>query len=255
MANEVARALTAFVTGASYGVGAAAALALARAGFAVAVSATNRDNLAATMETLQDAGVTALPVELDLRSPDSIEAAVAAVIERFGSVDVLVNNAGMNLRQYALDVTAEEWDGVMRTNVTGPFFLTQQIGRQLITQGRPGSFINISSTHGLVGSSERSTYGISKAALIQMTRMLAIEWAPHSIRVNAVVPGRLDTASPSRQATLQDPEYMRKMLARIPLHRLATVEEVAAAVAYLASPNAASITGQTIVLDGGLTSM
>jgi NAD(P)-dependent dehydrogenase (short-subunit alcohol dehydrogenase family) len=137
----------------------------------------------------------------------------------------------------------------------GPFFLTQHVGRHLIKQSRPGSIINISSTHGLVGSAERSTYGICKAALLQITRMLAIEWAPHSIRVNAVAPGRLDTASPSRQAMLQDPDHMRKMLDRIPLRRLATVEEVAAAVAYLASLNAASITGQTIVLDGGLTSM
>ena len=98
-----------------------------------------------------------------------------------------------------------------------------------------------------------STYGIAKGALIQMTRMLAIEWAEHDIRVNAVAPGRLETRSPSRAARTDDPAYMRAMLARIPLHRLATVDEVAAAVCYLASPQAGSITGQTLVLDGGIT--
>jgi NAD(P)-dependent dehydrogenase (short-subunit alcohol dehydrogenase family) len=102
-----------------------------------------------------------------------------------------------------------------------------------------------------VGAAERSTYGVSKAAIVQMTRMLAIEWAAHGIRVNAVAPGRLDTPSPSRADT--DPKYMAAMLARIPMHRLATAEEVAAAICYLASAEAGSVTGQIIVLDGGLT--
>ena len=140
---------------------------------------------------------------------------------------------------------------MIATNLTGTFFLSQQFGRHLIAGGRPGSIINIASTHGLVGAAERSTYGISKAAVTHMTRMLAIEWADHGIRVNAVAPGRLDTPSPSRADT--DPNYMQAMLARIPLHRLATVEQVAAAVCYLAGPHAAAITGQTLVLDGGLT--
>ena len=139
------------------------------------------------------------------------------------------------------------------TNLTGAFFLTQQVGRHLIADGRPGAIVNLASTHGMVGAAERSTYGISKGALIQMTRMLAIEWAVHGIRVNAIAPGRLDTPSPSRAARTTDPSYIEAMLARIPLRRLATVEEVAAAACYLASPPAASITGQTLMLDGGLT--
>jgi NAD(P)-dependent dehydrogenase (short-subunit alcohol dehydrogenase family) len=244
---------TAFVTGASYGVGAATARALARAGYDVALSATRVKNVTAVAAELEELGARAIALPLDLRRPESIEVAYAEVIAAFGTLDLLVNNAGATLRRRAVDVTWSEWNEVMTVNVTGTFFLTQCFGRGLMAAKRAGAIVNIASTHGFVGAPERSTYGISKAALIHMTRMLAIEWAEHGIRVNAVAPGRLDTPSPSRADTLGDPGYMQAMLARIPLHRLATVEEVAAAVCYLAGPQAASVTGHTLVLDGGLT--
>jgi NAD(P)-dependent dehydrogenase (short-subunit alcohol dehydrogenase family) len=244
---------TAFITGASYGVGAATAVALARDGFDVAVSATRAENLDGTLAQLEALGARAVPLVLDLRSQASIERAMAQVVAALGQLDLLVNNAGGNLRKLAIDVTWVEWDAVIATNLRGAFFLTQQVGRRLIAGKRPGAIVNIASTHGLVGAAERSTYGISKGALIQMTRMLAIEWAEHGIRVNAIAPGRLDTASPSRAARTTDPKYMGAMLGRVPLRRLATVDEVARAVCYLASPQAASITGQTLILDGGLT--
>jgi NAD(P)-dependent dehydrogenase (short-subunit alcohol dehydrogenase family) len=252
MDNSTSRQ-TALVTGASYGVGAATAVALARAGFAVAVSARRTENLAQTMAKLEATGARVVPLVLDLNSQSSIERAMADVLAAFGRLDLLVNNAGGNLRKLAVDVTSADWDAVMATNLRGAFFLAQQMGRHLIADGRPGAIVNIASTHGLVGAAERSVYGISKGALIQMTRMLAIEWAAHGIRVNAVAPGRLDTPSPSRAARTSDPAYMDAMRARIPLKRLATVEEVADAVCYLASPQAASITGQTLVIDGGMT--
>jgi NAD(P)-dependent dehydrogenase (short-subunit alcohol dehydrogenase family) len=244
---------TALVTGASYGVGAATALALAREGFDVALSATRAENLAGTLATLAAEDVRVVPLALDLRSQASIDRAMADVVAAFGQLDLLVNNAGGNLRKPAVDVTWDEWHTVMAVNLRGAFFLTQQVARHLIASKRPGAIVNIASTHALVGAAERSVYGVSKGALIQMTRMLAIEWAQHGIRVNAIAPGRLDTPSASRAARTTDPTYMAAMLARIPLGRLATVEEVAAAVCYLASPQAASITGQVLILDGGLT--
>ncbi|HLN40787.1 MAG TPA: SDR family oxidoreductase [Xanthobacteraceae bacterium] len=244
---------TALVTGASYGVGAAIALALARDGFDVAVTATRLDNLAATMKALGAAGARALPLVLDLREDASIEQATADAMITFGGLDVLVNNAGANVRRLAVDVTGDDWDAVMAVNIRGTFFLTQQVGRHLIAAGSGGCIVNIASTHALAGTAERSTYGISKAALVQMTRMLAVEWAEHGIRVNAIAPGRLETPSPSRAEKGADRGYMDAMLERIPLRRLASAEEVAATVAYLVSPAAASMTGQVLVLDGGLT--
>ena len=244
----------ALVTGASYGVGAATALALARDGFDLALTATRERNLDSTLATVRKTGQNAYAIELDLRSQLSVEKAAAAAIEALGQIDVLVNNAGVNLRRKAIETARDEFEDVLLTNVTGTFFLTQQIGRYLIARRAPGRIVTIASAHALVGAAERSAYGISKAALLQMTRMLAIEWAEYGITVNAVAPGRLDTTSPSRAGTGSNKDYMEAMLKRIPLHRLATAEEVAAAAVFLAGPGAASITGQTIVIDGGLTS-
>jgi NAD(P)-dependent dehydrogenase (short-subunit alcohol dehydrogenase family) len=243
----------AFVTGASYGVGAATARAFARVGYEVIVTARKRENLDATLAALAREGRDATPVEMLLTDDASIEAAFRSALLVHGRIDVLVNNAAVNLRRLAIDVSRDEWREVMAANVTGPFFLTQLMGQHLISSGRQGSVVNVASTHGLVGAAERSTYGISKGALIQMTRMLAIEWAEHGIRVNAVAPGRMETASPSRAGTGSNPGYMAAMLARIPLHRLVTAEEVAEAIVYLGGPAAAAITGQVLVMDGGLT--
>ena len=242
----------AFVTGASQGIGAEIALGLARDGFDVAVTATRIERLADVVAELEAAGARVLPVALDLRSQSSIERAMAEVITALGRVDVLVNNAGVTLRRAAVEVTPDEWQAVIQTNVTGTFFLSREMGRHLIDSRRPGCIISMASTHGVVGFAQRSVYGISKAAIIQMTRMLAIEWAEHGIRVNAIAPGTVET--PSRAAFFAaEPGARDTMLNRIPLRRFATAAEVAGTVSYLASPQAAYVTGQTLFLDGGLT--
>jgi NAD(P)-dependent dehydrogenase (short-subunit alcohol dehydrogenase family) len=243
---------TAFVTGASQGIGAAVALALARDGFDVAVSSTRPEKLSEVTTAIGAAGVRAVPVALDVRAPESIERAMAEVISACGRLDVLVNNAGVPLKKPALDVTPAEWQSVLDVNLKGAFFMSQKMGCHLVATGRPGCIVSIASTHGLVALAGRSAYGIAKAAVIHMTRMLAIEWAEHGIRVNAVAPGRIDT--PSRAGSLAEPGYRDAALGRIPLRRFGAAEEVAGAVSYLVSPAASYITGQTLTLDGGLTS-
>ncbi|HXF66620.1 MAG TPA: SDR family oxidoreductase [Burkholderiales bacterium] len=242
---------TAFVTGAAQGIGAAIALALAREGFDVAASSTRPEKLSAVLAGIGAAGARALPVALDVRSHADIGRALNEILGAFGRLDVLVNNAGIALKKPAVEITPEEWDAVIATDLTGAFFLSQGMARHLIASGRGGSIINIASTHGVVGIEGRAAYGVAKAGLIHLTRMLAVEWAPHGIRVNAVAPGRVDT--PSRSGSLADPGYRDWALARVPLRRFATPEEVASAVCFLAGPQAGYITGQTLVLDGGLT--
>ena len=243
----------ALVTGASYGIGAASAVALARKGYDLALTATRAENLGAVSAQLQALGARVVPLALDLKSQESIERTVAEAVRALERIDVLVNNAGTTVGRPALDVTRDEWDAVMETNLTGTFFMTREVGRHLVDTRRPGCIISITSTHGLIGAAQRSTYGISKAAVIHMTRVLAVEWAEHGIRVNSVAPGRVDTPSPLRAEHSTDPKYMAAVIGKIPLKRVATPEDVAGAVAYLASPEAAYITGHTLVLDGGLT--
>ena len=244
---------TAFVTGASSGIGAATALALARDNCDVAISATRLENLARTIGNLGKFGVRVLPVALDLRSQASIEQSMKTVIDTFGRLDILVNNAaGVLYRSPVVDTRRDDWDAAIATLLTGPFFMCQQMGRQLIAAKRPGCIINIASTHGLVGYPGRSAYGIAKAAVMHMTRMLAIEWAEHGIRANAVAPG--STATEANASLQADPKILGMLLARIPLRRIGTADEIGAAVRYLASPAASYVTGQTLIVDGGLTS-
>jgi NAD(P)-dependent dehydrogenase (short-subunit alcohol dehydrogenase family) len=249
--DETRRA--AFITGASYGVGAATALALARGGCNLAITATRLGNLDRTRESLEALGVSVVPLELDLNSQESIEAAIGAAIVRLGRLDILVNNAGAHGRKPAIEITRADWERMFNPNLAGTFFLTQQFGRHLIGEGRSGSIVNITSTHAVRGASVRLLYGVSKAAVHHMTKMLAVEWGPHGIRINAVAPGRMLTDSPSRQETASDASYIEGMIRRTPLRRLASAEEIAAAVVYLTGEASVSVTGQILTVDGGMT--
>lgn len=246
------RARVALVTGAAQGLGAAIALALARDGYDLAVTELATDPLQRIVADIEALGRRVHPLALDLRDQASIERAMAGAAAVFGDVDVLVNNAGITLRRTALEVSRDEWNEVLGVMLTGTFFMSQQMGRHLTSRGRDGVIVSLASTHGLVGLAQRSTYGIAKGGIVQMTRMLAIEWAEHGIRVNAIAPGTVDT--PSRAAYFDtNPEFRQRMIARIPSGRFGRPDEVAAAVVYLASPAGAYITGQTLVIDGGMT--
>jgi 2-deoxy-D-gluconate 3-dehydrogenase len=242
---------TALVTGTSAGLGRAIAIALAREGYDLALTELDVGQLKDTLAQPDIARRKVAPVALDLRSQTSIVAAYDKALSALGDIDLLVNNAGRALVRPAVDVSESEWDDLHDTHLKGAFFLSQLVGRTCIARNRPGASVGMASTHGIIGIPQRAIYGISKAGLIQMTRMLAIEWADRNIRVNAIAPTTVMTES--RQQMLSDPKVRADMLSRIPTGRFATPEEVAAAVVYLASPGAASITGHTLMVDGGLT--
>jgi NAD(P)-dependent dehydrogenase (short-subunit alcohol dehydrogenase family) len=188
-----------------------------------------------------------------VRVVESVNDAFARVIAELGAIDVLVNNAGIPVNKMVLDIAPAEWDNIVATNLNGTFYMCQAMGRYLVDSGRQGSIINIGSTHGIVGFAKRSAYGVSKAGVMHLTRMLAIEWAQHGIRVNAIAPGRVNTDSPGRASQVADPGYIEMARKRIPLGRFCEVGDVAEAARYLASPAAEYMTGHTLVLDGGVT--
>jgi NAD(P)-dependent dehydrogenase (short-subunit alcohol dehydrogenase family) len=241
----------ALVTGTSTGIGRAITLALAREGFDLAISELDLDWLKEVLEHPDLRGRKVIPVRLDLREEGSINEAFDRALAALGEIDLLVNNAGRALHKQVVDVTWAEWDDVMNSNLKGAFFLSKRFGKYCLDRGRQGAIVSMASTHGIIGIEGRSVYGISKAGVAHMTKMLAIEWARAGIRVNAIAPTTVLT--PSREKMLSDPKVRQGMLERIPSRKFATPEEIAAAVIYLASPGAASVTGHTLLVDGGLT--
>jgi NAD(P)-dependent dehydrogenase (short-subunit alcohol dehydrogenase family) len=240
----------ALVTGASTGLGLETALTLARAGYDVALADIRADMLDEAMRHPDLTGVKSAAVTLDLLSEQSMRDGFSAATAALGPIDILVNNAGRPLMRPVVDVTWAEWDSVMDVNLKGAYFLAGHVARACIADGRPGSIVNIASTHGMTGLAGRSVYGISKGGLIQMARMLAIEWAEHGIRVNCVAPTTVLT--PSRQELLPEGERRERAKSRIPTGRFPDAWEIAAAVRYLVSDDAISVTGHTLPVDGGL---
>ncbi|MFN3267396.1 MAG: SDR family NAD(P)-dependent oxidoreductase, partial [Deinococcales bacterium] len=170
-----------------------------------------------------------------------------------GAVDILVNNAGVNRVQWAEDVSEENWDLVLDTNLKGAFFLSQAVGKQMIARGQGGRIINIASQNGLIGYYQRAAYCSAKAGLINQTRVLALEWAKYGITVNALAPTFVLT--PLTEQTFSQPEIKKDLESRIPLGRIATVEDMLGACVFLASSAAGFITGHTLAIDGGWTAI
>ena len=255
--QPVLTGMTALVTGAGSGIGQAAARALSAAGARVVVTELpdRLQRAEATANELEADGGEAVAVPLDVRDLGSIAACVEAAARAGGGrLDVLVNNAGINVRQPAFEVTEEAWDLVLDTNLKGLFFTAQAAGRVLRDADPPGGcIVNVSSIMGLIGYFNRAAYCASKAGVVNLSRVLAVEWAPHAIRVNAVCPAFVET--PLTQVLFADAAVKSDILGRTPAGRLATPEEVAAAIVFLASPQARMITGAALTIDGGWTAL
>jgi 2-deoxy-D-gluconate 3-dehydrogenase len=253
----MAQDCVALVTGAGSGIGQEAARALSAAGAHVVVTELpdRLERAAATVAELQEAGGKSLAVPLDVRDLAQIRECVAAAADVGGGrLDILVNNAGINVRQRAFEVTEDAWDLVVDTNLKGLFFTAQAAGRVMRDQQPAGgSIINVASIMGLVGYFERAAYCSSKAGVVNLTRVLAIEWAAHDIRVNAVCPAFVET--PFTKAMLENEAIKADLLHRTPIGRLVTTAEVAATIVFLASPAARATTGAAITVDGGWTAI
>jgi 3-oxoacyl-[acyl-carrier protein] reductase len=237
----------ALVTGASQGIGRACALELARAGATVALAARNEAKLAEVAAEIAAAGGQSAPFALDLASEDSIKSGARAILERFGKVEILVNNAGITRDTLVLRMKRADWDDVLSTNLTGAFLLTQALLGPML-RNRWGRIINVSSVVGRTGQAGQVNYAASKAGLIGLTRALAREVAPRGITVNAVAPGYIETPMTSGF----DPRTRDAMIAQIPLGRPGTDLEIAQSVAFLASDAAAYITGHVLDVNGGM---
>ncbi len=237
----------AFVTGASRGIGRACALALARAGHDVAVAARNLDKLEETAAEIRALERRAFVAALDLAQPASIQEALSRTAKEFGRVDILVNNAAVTKDGLALRMKREDFESVIATNLNGAFFACQQAMPGMLRE-RWGRIINIASVVGQSGNPGQSNYVASKAGLIGLTKALAQEIASRNVTVNAIAPGFIDT---DMTAVLSQ-ELRDAMLARIPLKRFGTADDVAAAVRFLASDEAGYITGHVLNVNGGL---
>ena len=237
----------AFVTGASQGIGRACALDLARAGARVVVGARQEDKLASLVDEIRAAGGSADAVPLDVASRDSVKEAFSQARELAERVDVLVNNAGVTRDGFAIRMSAENWDQVLNTNLSGAFACIQAVLPPMM-KARWGRIINISSVVGESGNAGQANYAASKAGLVGMTKSLAQELAPRNITVNAVAPGFIETAMTD---ALGD-KVKEKLLEAIPLRRIGSADEVAHAVCFLAADEASYITGHVLHVNGGL---
>ena len=240
----------AIMTGAGRGLGRTMALGLAAAGADLALASRTASELESLVEEVQALGRRAIAVPTDVTSPDACEALVEAAITRLGRLDILVNNAGTNVRKAALDITPDEYDFVIETNLKGYFNGARAAGRHFVAQGS-GKVINISSILGSVALPNQAAYASSKGAIDQLTKVLAIEWATAGVQVNGLAPTYFETDL--TRPLFEDPERRAFIEERTPVGRWGQPHELAGAVIFLASDASTFVTGQTLLVDGGWT--
>jgi len=247
MGRSTMQSRIALITGASRGIGRACSLALSSAGARVVLAARHVDQLDQLAAEIRSSGGDAFTVEMDLSVPDSVRAGVSKASKEFGRIDILVNNAGITRDGLAVRMKQEDWETVLATNLTGAFIATQQVLLSMMRE-RWGRIIYITSVVAEAGNPGQANYVASKAGLIGLTKSLAQEMASRNITVHAVAPGFIDT----EMTQALSPELKDKILAAIPLKRLGTPADVAAAVKFLASDEAAYITGHVLNVNGGM---
>lgn len=238
----------ALVTGGNRGLGKAIALALAEAGADVAVISKSGEGVEETVLKIQSLGRKALGIQGDVAIPKDAHRMVQEVLEKFGRLDILVNAAGVNQRIPSLEVSEDDWDWILNTNLKGTFFMSQAAGKIMISQSK-GSIINIASLLSVVGIPTLAPYAASKAGVLGITRVLAAEWGPSGVRVNAIAPGYFRTRMTEK--LFADPAWTQRLLQQVPLGRAGEPEDLAGITVFLASDASAYLTGQVIYVDGG----
>ncbi|MBA4493943.1 SDR family NAD(P)-dependent oxidoreductase [Paenactinomyces guangxiensis] len=241
------------VTGGSKGIGKDIALQFARLGSDVFIVGRDEQALTKTTEELKQINPNCSYLSADITKVNEIYEMIDKFLALKGRIDILINNAGLNIPQPALEVTEQDWDAVLDTNLKGTFFCSQRAARSMIEQGQPGKIINIVSQMAFVGYIKRAAYCSSKGGAVQLTKALAIEWAKYNIKVNAVAPTFIETDLTRKM--FEDEEFYQDVLDRIPLGSLAKPNDVTSAVLFLASDMANFITGETIRVDGGWTAI
>jgi NAD(P)-dependent dehydrogenase (short-subunit alcohol dehydrogenase family) len=238
------------VTGAGFGIGRGVALRFAREGARVGVMDVNGERAAETVQMIKSAGGVAHAVIADVSNAEEVRRAVDEVSSRVGTINILVNNAGIRLARNVLEMTDEEWNRTISTNLSGVFYVTKAVAPRMLANGG-GKIVNVASMSGLIGQLKRAAYGASKGGELQLTRSLAVELGP-TINVNAVAPGYIAGTGITADVD-KDAAAVEWNLAYTPVHRAGNVDDVAGAVAFLASEDASFITGATLVVDGGFT--
>jgi NAD(P)-dependent dehydrogenase (short-subunit alcohol dehydrogenase family) len=240
----------AIVTGASRGLGQYFSRALARAGADLVITARDAASLAPFQKEIEALGRKALPLALDVRNYDSIQAMVERAIAHYGKIEILVNNAGCNVRKPALEVTWDDWNLILDTNLRGAFFVAQAVARHMVPR-KYGRIINIGSVTCVAGYAGLGPYGASRGGVKQLTMSLADDWGPHGITVNCLAPGWFKT---NQNAVMyEDQEWVAYLCDRIPLKRPGQPHDLDGSVVFLASDASAYVTGQTLLVDGGIS--